>query len=487
MKLRLIIFITVILTITGCSHLGWKSDAGLENTRKTEILYNKFIEGNSPNVAQLNLFFSRMPKGGDIHHHYSGSIYAEDYLTWVEDAGYLIDKNTLQIVKPGAAADKTSCITVKQLRNNPLLYSKLLSLWSTRDYKNYCHEQQPPDINFFSTFIYFGPISKYNYKEGLKIIRNQAVAENVSYIETMLSAVGYTLQDDSFDAGIRKAVGEESFCRLFDELSAKIKQDGEFYQKTEGFTGKINEAHKNIDDERFMMRYQTYAHRNGTPSAVFSALYAAFLADEKSPLLVGVNLIGYEHGLTALAEYHLHMQMIAYLKKIFPDVNVALHAGELALGMVPPKDLQFHITEALNIAGARRIGHGVDLPYEVDSLELLQQIKEKAAIEINFTSNEFILGIKDNEHPYLIYSAYDVPLVISTDDSGVSRNNLSNEYVLLAQRYKPGYKTVKGYVYNSITYSFLSASEKELLTRNLDARFEKFEAEMAKYCDRLLK
>lgn len=485
MKLRLIIFITIILTITGCSHIGVNPHSNPSNTDKTELLYNKFIEGNPPNIAQLNLFISGMPKGGDIHHHYSGSIYAENYLDWVEAAGCWIDKNTFKIVKAGDVKDGC-CVSVKQLRTNAELYGKLLTLWSDKDFKNHYHQQLPPDFTFFSTFGYFGPISK-NYKEGLKILRDQAVSENISYIETMISPVDYSYKDDFFDENIRKAASRETFVQLLDELSLKIDADDKFLKKIDEFIGEIESAHRGIDDDRFMMRFQAYAHRNGTPSSVFSSLYAAFLAVNKFNLLVGVNFVGPENGFVALADYNLHMQMFSYLRKKFPKVNLALHAGELALGMVPPKDLKFHVAQAIDIAGAQRIGHGVDLPYEEGALGLLKQIKEKSAVEINLTSNEFILGVKDNEHPYLIYSACDIPLIISTDDSGVSRNNLSGEYVLLAKRYKPRYNVVKKYVYNSIKYSFLSASEKTLLINSLDVRFEKFETEMAQYADQIFK
>ncbi|MGV8056448.1 MAG: adenosine deaminase [Smithellaceae bacterium] len=486
MKIKFVIFITIILTIAGCSHIGFKSNYALSNAEKTEILYNKFIENSTPNVAQLNLFFSQMPKGGDLHHHYSGSIYAESYLDWVEAADCRIDKNTFKIVKAADVRDGSCCLSVKQLRSNPELYRKLLTIWSDKDYKNHYHQQLPPDANFFNTFGYFGPIAK-NYKEGLKILKAQAVKENVSYIETMLSSVEYSYQDSSFDENIRKAVRPEDLPPLFDGLILKIKADDNFTKKTGDFAAQIENAHRGIDDDRFLMRYQTYATRNGTPSAVFSALYAAFRANEKLNLLVGVNLVGPENGLVALSDYTIHMQMISYFRKIFPKVNLALHAGELTLGMVPPKDLNSHIDQAINIAGATRIGHGVDMPYEERGTDLLKQIKEKSVIEINFTSNEFILGVKDKEHPYMIYAAYDVPLVISTDDSGVSRNNLSSEYVLLATRYKPSYKTVKKYVYNSIKYSFLLGNEKALLIKSLDDRFDKFEAGMAQYSDLLLK
>jgi adenosine deaminase/adenosine deaminase CECR1 len=498
MKFRLAIFVVIIFVITGCSYIGLTPSFDLDNAGKTELLYNKFIKGESPNIAQLNLFFSMIPKGGDLHHHYSGSIYAETYLDWTDAANRWIDKSTLKIsdvTDPNCdfTDPKCCCISVKQLRSKKELrelYRKLLTLWSDKDYKNHYHQQLPPDTNFFNTFSYFGAIFKHyneSYSEGLIILRDRAIKENISYIETMIRPVGYSYEDKSFDESIRKTTNHKVISSLLDELSSKIDAGDEFIKKIDEFIKRIENSHKGVDTDQFMIRYQTYASRNGSPSSVFSSLYSAFKAVKKSKLLVGVNFVGEENGVVAIADYNLHMQMFAYLKKKFPDVNIALHAGELTLGMVRPENLKFHISQAINIAGAQRIGHGVDLPYEEEAINLLNQIKEKAAVEINFTSNEFILGVKGSEHPYLIYHAYDVPIVISTDDSGVSRNNLSGEYVLLATRYKPSYRTVKKYVYNSIKYSFLPESDKKLLTNSLDVRFEKFEAEMAKYSDIILK
>ena len=85
-----------------------------------------------------------------------------------------------------------------------------------------------------------------------------------------------------------------------------------------------------------------------------------------------------------------------------------------------------------------------------------------------------------NAHPYLIYEEFGVPMVISTDDSGVSRNNLTNEYVLLASRYQPSYAQVKEYVYNSIKFSFMNETDKQTVLQRLDKQFIKFEAEVAK-------
>jgi len=215
------------------------------------------------------------------------------------------------------------------------------------------------------------------------------------------------------------------------------------------------------------------------PLQVYTDLFSGYLAALNSPLIVGVNIVAPENNTVAINDYTLHMRMFHYLANKYPKVHRSLHAGELTLGMVEPKELLFHITQARDIGRAERIGHGVDLPYEKESLRVLEDLKHHAAIEINLTSNQFILGVTGNAHPYPIYAAYGVPLVISTDDSGVSRNNLTHEYVLLASRYHPSYMTLKTYVYNSIDYSFLSPEDKVKVRAQLDKKFMVFEREMS--------
>ena len=44
---------------------------------------------------------------------------------------------------------------------------------------------------------------------------------------------------------------------------------------------------------------------------------------------------------------------------------------------MPPEDLRFHIWQAVKIAGADRIGHGVDVMYEGDPYTLLATLAER--------------------------------------------------------------------------------------------------------------
>jgi adenosine deaminase len=174
------------------------------------------------------------------------------------------------------------------------------------------------------------------------------------------------------------------------------------------------------------------------------------------------------------------MEMFRYCKARIPSVKTAMHAGELRLGLTPPEDLNFHITDAVFQAGADRIGHGVDIAFETDALRTLDYMAaQKIAIEINLTSNEFILGVKDGEHPLMFYYDHGVPVVLSTDDAGILRSDLTDQYVLAAQRYgELGYRDFKQFAYNSIIYSFLPEAEKDNLTADLDGRFRDFERAM---------
>ncbi|TMJ73977.1 MAG: hypothetical protein E6G80_04765, partial [Alphaproteobacteria bacterium] len=172
-----------------------------------------------------------------------------------------------------------------------------------------------------------------------------------------------------------------------------------------------------------------------------------------------------------------HMEIIRFLAK---DVPVALHAGELWLGLVPPADLTFHIRQAVEIAGGRRIGHGVTLAFERDAQGLLAQMRARpAVVEINLTSNDLILGVRGKDHPFPVYVAAGVPVVLSSDDAGVSRIDLTNEYFRAARDYGLGYPQLKAIARNSLTYSFLDDTQKRDQLERFKRRCAEFERSVA--------
>ena len=483
------LLIALAMATTAPAALAKEPASRLANEAATARHYASLIAGDAPKLAELTMFFTQMPKGGDLHHHYSGSIYVEQYLDFLDKQGLCVNKQTYRIETDKAAvaaerakpAKERNCLSGAEVYADDHTWRELVQRWSTKDFDNHGALQPPPDRAFFQTFGYFGPVSNANFKEGLQELKKRAIAENVAYIETMFK-MSPTVANPDFDTRAWQLAGDDAALQR--ELRAALDaldKDPAFAQAIQDFVAKIGEAAEGIDDERFTMRYQTYVLRLLNPSQVFSSMVSAFKAAASGGKIVGVNIVGQESTHVSMRDYALHMKMFGFLKSVYPDVKVAMHAGELALGDVPPEGLKFHIDQALTVARADRIGHGIDLAHESNAVQIMRKMrKDDIPVEINLTSNSFISGIEGATHPITLYRKYGVPYVISTDDTGVTRHTLSQEYVLFASRYKPDYAEVKKTSYNSVRYAFLPTAEKARLTRQLDTRFAAFEAEMAK-------
>jgi adenosine deaminase len=93
--------------------------------------------------------------------------------------------------------------------------------------------------------------------------------------------------------------------------------------------------------------------------------------------------------------------------------------------------------------------------YEKDPTALLKEMHDKrVAVEINLTSNDLILGISGDQHPFNAYRKAGVPLLLSTDDEGVSRSLLTHEFERAVHTYGLTYANLKELVRNSLEYSF---------------------------------
>jgi adenosine deaminase len=444
--------------------------------------------GHDAQLAELTMFFSQMPKGADLHHHYSGALYAEQYVEFLDKQGFCVNKLSYRIETNKAVIDAEralppaarSCLSSSELVADDLTYRELLQRWSSKDFNNHGAIQPPPDRQFFQTFGFFGPVSNANFNEGLQALKARAILENVSYIETMFKLAPF-VQDAGFDATAwQQGQDDAGFTALMRSELARLEGDASFNRGVSDYVAKIAAAAAGIDDASFTMRYQAYVLRLLAPSQVFSSMVAGFKAASQSDLIVGVNIVGQESQAVSMRDYTLHMKMFRFLKNHYPKVKVALHAGELALGDVPPEGLKFHIDQAVNLAGADRIGHGIDLAHESNVLALMKKMREAGIpVEVNLTSNDFINGVRGDNHPVTLYRKHGVPFVLSTDDAGVTRHNLSNEYMLFASRYRPDYAEVKKLSYNGVRYAFLPDAQKQRLTHQLDQRFSHFEAQIA--------
>jgi Adenosine deaminase len=464
---------------------------------------SSYFEKIRNNEAALTAFISQMPKGGDLHNHYSGSIYAESYVNWLIEADYCINPQTLETVQPSANGECPSAPFTKfstlKFSMKPAAFeifkSTLIRRWSTKEYDQVHNDAR--EEHFFSTFGNFSPAGNINYNRGLRELVTRAKAENLSYIETMFTTIKLSKAEHQVDL-IDNSDSIKNYNSILEELeksknAAMLKpvlkslywsiiQTLPVYKTAADFNRFIDSLHENFvgDDPAFTLRYQAFITRINDPLTTFINMVVAFEAVKQSSTgnLVGLNIVAPEDHPVSMQDYWLHMQMFAFCHTVYPSINYALHAGELTGGVVQPEELTWHISSAVYDAGAKRIGHGVDIAYEKNNYNLLRYMSvHHIPVEINLSSNEFILGVKDDRHPVLLYKHFNVPIVISTDDAGVSRTSLTEQYVLLARRYKEiSYTDIKKFVYNGIVYSFIKDPVlKNKLIKDLDARFIAFE------------
>ncbi len=456
-----------------------------------ESMMSGYLESIRHQPVMLRHFFQQMPKGGDLHHHYSGSVYAETYLEAAEKHDFWVNRQSLSIKKEITGREvQSEWIQISQLRKNgewPAVRLKLLRKWSVLYFNR--EAGVPGDVHFFSTFGGFALSKSHSFRDGMLELRNRALYENVSYIETIYA--GIDLSEVVWDFIFWDSIllerfprfGQDDLFKVLDEMYLLVADIPAFEQAVAGHNDSIRTRHYryNIDTAGFVMRYQNYVLRTAGPASVFLQMAAGFRSAHQSDLVVGINIVAPEHHEVSMRDYRLHMRMFRYFQYRYPDVPVAAHAGELVLGMVKPEQLSGHIEEAIITAGARRIGHGVSIAHEASVNELLTYMRQNGiAVEINLSSNAFILGVSGYHHPVVLYHSAGVPMVICTDDAGVLRDDLTEQFVTLVHDYSSfTYTDVKALVYNSITYSFLPEADKDLLREKLNMDFAIFEEKMA--------
>ncbi|MFN2579278.1 MAG: adenosine deaminase, partial [Pyrinomonadaceae bacterium] len=72
--------------------------------------------------------------------------------------------------------------------------------------------------------------------------------------------------------------------------------------------------------------------------------------------------------------------------------------------------------------------------------------------------NNTILGIGGSQHPLATYLKYGVPVALATDDEGVSRSEISREFLRAAEDQGLGYLQLKAMARSSLEYAFISGA-----------------------------
>lgn len=401
----------------------------------------------------LDAFLRRMPKGGDLHNHYSGAIYAESYMRWAADDGLCIDLAKLALARPPCRVP--GMVPAAEANRDPVLYGRMIDALSMRGFLPVAESGHD---HFFATFAKFSAGQDRRFGDMLAEVADRAGGQNVSYLELMAS----------LGMGAARNIGKTAGWN--DDLaSLRNKVLGP------GMTAAVVEARRELDAAEGAMRRQMHCGGESAkpgcgvtirylaqvirvfpPEQVFAQFVLAFELAKADPRIVGLNLVAPEDDKVAVKDYDIQMRMLGFLHALSPDVKISLHAGELTPALVAKDALRSHIRSAVEVAGASRIGHGVDIMGEDDAPGLLATMaKRRVMVEINLTSNDTILNVVGAQHPFEAYRRAGVPLALSTDDEGVSRIDLTHEFMRATSTYALSYADLKTLVRNSLEYAFL--------------------------------
>ncbi len=422
----------------------------------------------------LTMFLREMPKGGDLHNHLSGAIYAESFIKWAAEDGLCLTVSTLSI-SPRPCTAASNEVDASKITRDQTLYDRVVDAWSVR---NWNPARKSGHDQFFETFQKFDPAGEGHLGDMLAEVASRAGSQNIGYLELMLGPDrGHEFQLAS------KLKNTTDFGAMRDRLLALGLRDSLAGSRRELDAAEaksrqlMNCAARNRDPGcNVTTRFLYQVLRGVDQHIVFAQILTGFEMARFDPRWVGLNLVMPEDALIPMRDFRLHMQMIDFLHKLYPEVKITLHAGELAEGLVPPDGMRFHIRESISRGHALRIGHGTDVAYEDSSESLLHEMASRQIpVEISLSSSDVILGISGKRHPLRTYLAYGVPVVLATDDEGVSRSTLTFEFRRAVQDQGLDYPTLKRMVRNSIAFSFAEDSVKSRLSRELDDAFRRFE------------
>ncbi|HEY5078949.1 MAG TPA: hypothetical protein VII43_03850 [Opitutaceae bacterium] len=192
-------------------------------------------------------------------------------------------------------------------------------------------------------------------------------------------------------------------------------------------------------------------------------------ADAYRDLWVGLNLAGIEENPAGPPSRFL--ATFRALRARYPTLALSIHAGEM-------DGADKHVRDTL-LLGATRIGHGVNLIKDPDTLLLLQQTR-RVLVEINLISNRLLGYVPDlSKHPFPEYLRTGVPVCLNTDDRGMWDSNLTDEYFTAVTQFHLSWEEILQMGRDSLSHSFVQQPEKERLLADFDRRIADFESRYA--------
>lgn len=423
-------------------------------------LFEKIKREASP--EELYKFLYLMPKGGDIHHHLGGGFLPQMWFTIGTDP----KRNGGQRF---FTRYKISTIKLHPVLNDP--GESYIYQWQTINEKNF-HSLSP------------------EFKVDFKLLSELSDTERISWMSSVVLDKKGEGRDEFF---------EYTWSRLGDLLTSIHVVTELFVENMKLFA---NEGVRYMEIQRRIRDYED-EYGNVIPSEESDAYWKWRLSqkdaknlgvvvrwqgvavrfeddaeeqirdyykhiDANRDVWVGINMAGREDDNRGYPSRFKNV-FDEMLRK-YPGVGISIHAGEA-------EKPDSYIRDTLRL-GASRIGHGINLLFDEDTL--LRVRDTKFLVEINLISNQLLEYVPDLDfHPFPIYLRQGIACCLNTDDRGMWDSNFTDEIYVAVKHFNLSWKELQKTAYNSYEYSFAEESLKSTLVHEFKQDLKKFEMQFS--------
>ena len=284
------------------------------------------IESLRTSPLELRNLLLKMPKGGDLHNHLYGALYAE---TWIENAAedhMCLDPGALRGTGPVYSEgdpNPPSCpagkVPASEAFRDQHLYDDLINAFSIRAFV------PTPGVtahdHFFNSFARFGGISEKHLGAWFDEVATRAGRQNVQYIELM--------HTPPFAASVKAGYGigwKDNLAQFRDALVATgvVEKDVALarQQLDEAEADRLKRERCGRPDAspgcRVEMRYLCQILRGFAKEQVFAHTILCFAIAAADPRYVGINMVMPEDGYHSMTDYAEQMRMVGFLHRLYP-------------------------------------------------------------------------------------------------------------------------------------------------------------------------
>ncbi len=403
--------------------------------------YAEITQSATP--AELYAFLNALPKGGDIHHHNGLSAPARLWYDTATSPGTLARNSFYTLTRPAACAG-----------DPPVPSPRFLTIQKSRhDQLDSCHKPQ------YEPLAALSPALREEWVSSLILDRPGEARDE--FFERIVPRFGDLSHDlylvADVIAGNMKLFGSEHVRYIESQL---------------GVAGFLDAAGRPMDPEG---AWQIIRNRLGQPDVAasgvairFQAVLIRFTPDAEQRLeslyawvaahradWVGINMAGREDNDKGYALRFL--PTFRKMRRTYSDIPLSIHGGE--------KDSPGHEVRDTLLLGASRIGHGVNLITDPDTMLLMRN--NKYLVEVNLVSNRVLEYVPDTaQHPFPEYLRFGIPVCLNTDDRGSWDSNMTDEYFTAVTNFRLTWSEIAQLGRNSLSYSF---AEPALKVRMLEA------------------